>query len=111
MSILVERDGLLCLTLEKKRQILLNNIYGVDLDPQAVEVAQLSLYLKLLEDETTCPVALRDFAWLTGGRDNHVVAASEDLALDRNLVVLVSNAEFILIGAQLLFAIWIQLLS
>ena len=25
----------------------------VDLDPQAVEVAQLSLYLKLLEDETT----------------------------------------------------------
>ena len=49
----VERDGLLCLTLEKKRQILLNNIYGVDLDPQAVEVAQLSLDLKLLEDETT----------------------------------------------------------
>jgi adenine-specific DNA-methyltransferase len=31
----------------------LNNIYGVDVDPQAVEVAQLSLYLKLLEDETT----------------------------------------------------------
>jgi len=26
-------------TLEKKRQILLNNIYGVDLDAQAVEVA------------------------------------------------------------------------
>jgi type I restriction-modification system DNA methylase subunit len=49
----VEREGLLCLTLEKKRQILLNNIYGVDLDSQAVEVAQLSLYLKLLEDETT----------------------------------------------------------
>ena len=49
----VEREGLLCLTLEKKRQILLNNIYGVDLDTQAVEVAQLSLYLKLLEDETT----------------------------------------------------------
>ena len=49
----VEREGLLCLTLEKKRQILLNNVYGVDLDPQAVEVAHLSLYLKLLEDETT----------------------------------------------------------
>lgn len=49
----VEREGLLCLTLEKKRQILINNIYGVDLDSQAVEVAQLSLYLKLLEDETT----------------------------------------------------------
>lgn len=31
----------------------MNNIYGVDLDAQAVEVAQLSLYLKLLEEETT----------------------------------------------------------
>lgn len=48
-----ERDGGLRLTLEKKREILLNNVFGVDLDPQAVEVAQLSLYLKLLEDETT----------------------------------------------------------
>ena len=48
----VDRDGVLLLSLEKKRQILLNNIYGVDLDPQAVEVAQFSLYLKLLEDET-----------------------------------------------------------
>ena len=37
----------------KSRRILTNNIYGVDLDSQAVEVTQLSLYLKLLEDETT----------------------------------------------------------
>jgi hypothetical protein len=43
---------MLQLSLLQKRQILLNNIYGVDIDPQAVEVAQLSLYLKLLEDET-----------------------------------------------------------
>lgn len=46
------QDGTLQLSLLQKRQILLNNIYGVDIDPQAVEVAQLSLYLKLLEDET-----------------------------------------------------------
>jgi hypothetical protein len=32
---------------------LVNNIYGVDIDHQAVEVAQLSLYLKLLQEETT----------------------------------------------------------
>ncbi len=31
----------------------MNNIHGVDIDAQAVEVAQLSLYLKLLEEETT----------------------------------------------------------
>src|SRR5581483_6446261 len=48
----VERDDGLHLSLQKKREILLNNIYGIDIDPQAVEVAQLSLYLKLLQDET-----------------------------------------------------------
>lgn len=47
------RDGEAHLTLQYKRQILLSCIYGVDIDPQAVEVAQLSLYLKLLEEETT----------------------------------------------------------
>jgi adenine-specific DNA-methyltransferase len=48
----VERDDGLHLSLQKKREILLSSIYGVDIDPQAVEVAQLSLYLKLLQDET-----------------------------------------------------------
>lgn len=47
-----ERDGKLHLTLKRKKEILLNNIYGVDLDFQATEVTQLSLYLKLLEDVT-----------------------------------------------------------
>ena len=49
----IKRDGALHLSLRKKREILLNNIYGVDIDSQAVEVAQLSMYLKLLEEETT----------------------------------------------------------
>ncbi|AXV37894.1 MAG: restriction endonuclease subunit M [Methanobacterium sp. BRmetb2] len=39
------------LTIQEKKRILLNNIYGVDLDPQAVEVTKLSLLLKVLEDE------------------------------------------------------------
>ncbi len=47
-----ERDGKLHLTLQKKKEILLNNLYGVDIDFQATEVTQLSLYLKLLEDVT-----------------------------------------------------------
>lgn len=38
------------LTLPEKRRVLLNNIYGVDIDIQAVEVAQFSLLLKVLED-------------------------------------------------------------
>ena len=38
-------------TAERKR-ILLNNIYGVDIDSQAVEVTKLSLLLKVLEGES-----------------------------------------------------------
>lgn len=37
------------LTQAERSQILLDHLYGVDLDPQAVEVTQLSLLLKLLE--------------------------------------------------------------
>ena len=39
------------LSIEEKRRILLANIYGVDIDGQAVEVTKLSLFLKLLENE------------------------------------------------------------
>jgi len=40
------------LTTSEKKRILLNNIYGVDIDQQAVEVTKLSLLLKVLENET-----------------------------------------------------------
>ena len=41
------------LTTAEKKRILLNNIYGVDLDSNAVEVTKLSLLLKCMEGETT----------------------------------------------------------
>ena len=40
------------LSIKQKQNILLNNIFGVDIDLQATEVTQVSLFLKLLEDET-----------------------------------------------------------
>ena len=40
------------LTINEKKRILLNNIFGVDIDSQAVEVTKLSLLLKVLENET-----------------------------------------------------------
>lgn len=40
------------LTSERRKAILLNNIFGVDIDTQAVEVTKLSLLLKVLENET-----------------------------------------------------------
>jgi hypothetical protein len=39
------------LTTAEKKRILLNNIFGVDIDQQAVEVTKLSLLLKVLEEE------------------------------------------------------------
>ncbi len=39
------------LTLMEKRQMVLDHLFGVDIDPQACEVARLSLMLKMLEDE------------------------------------------------------------
>jgi type I restriction-modification system DNA methylase subunit len=44
-------SGNLRLSSRKKRDILVNNIYGVDIDRQAVEVTQMSLYLRVLENE------------------------------------------------------------
>ena len=40
------------LTTGEKKRILLNNIFGVDIDRQAVEVTKLSLLLKMLEGES-----------------------------------------------------------
>ena len=40
------------LTTAERKRILLNNIYGVDIDSQAVEVTKLSLLLRVLEGET-----------------------------------------------------------
>ncbi len=40
------------LTSAEKKRILVNNLHGVDLDAQAVEVTKLSLLLKVLEEES-----------------------------------------------------------
>jgi type I restriction-modification system DNA methylase subunit len=44
------------LTTAEKKQILLNNIFGVDIDTQAVEVTKLNLLLKALEGETLASI-------------------------------------------------------
>jgi len=41
------------LTITEKKRILINNIFGVDIDSQAVEVTKLSLLLKVLEGESS----------------------------------------------------------
>jgi hypothetical protein len=48
----VTPDGQRHLTADMKAQILTNSIFGVDIDPQAIEVTQMNLYLALLEHES-----------------------------------------------------------
>jgi adenine-specific DNA-methyltransferase len=51
------------LTARMKGRILQNNLYGVDLDKQATEVAQMSLYIKVLEgmsNETLIALGFQD---------------------------------------------------
>lgn len=54
------------LTTKERTRILLNNIYGVDIDPQAVEVTKLSLLLKVLEGGS--PDVLQREFWATHER-------------------------------------------
>ena len=44
------------LTIDEKKRILLNNIHGVDIDSQAVEVTKLALLLKVLEGESEASI-------------------------------------------------------
>jgi hypothetical protein len=71
-----DADGNLQLTTALKRQILLNNIYGVDLDGQAIEVTQLSLYLRMLQGETRATAVYQPLMY----RDEAILPA-----LDRNI--------------------------
>lgn len=48
-------DEKLRLTIYEKRDILINHIFGVDIDEQAVEVTKLSLMLKMLDGEHGIP--------------------------------------------------------
>lgn len=49
-------DGSYHLTLKAKQSLLVNNIFGVDINPYAVEVSKFSLLLKLLEGENSASI-------------------------------------------------------
>jgi len=46
----IKTDNFVTLKLETKRQIISNCIFGVDIDPEAVEVARMSLSLKIIDN-------------------------------------------------------------
>lgn len=75
-------DGTFALSFEQKKEILVNNIYGVDIDRQAYEVTQLSLFLKLLEDETQGTKQ----QFLTGHRESLLPNLSNNIVCGNALV-------------------------
>lgn len=57
-------DNQLRLSLREKHKILIDNIFGVDINPYAVEVAHFSLLLRLIENENA--VSIQSFLDSTG---------------------------------------------
>ena len=51
-QVYLEGDGEWRLTVAERKDVLLHSIFGVDVDPQAVEVTKLSLLLAVLEHES-----------------------------------------------------------
>jgi type I restriction-modification system DNA methylase subunit len=68
------------LTERKRAQILVDNIFGVDVDPQAVEVTMMSLYLKALEGEDSASISNQRAA------QTSLLQAALLPPLDRNIV-------------------------
>ncbi|ADD09141.1 Eco57I restriction-modification methylase domain-containing protein [Candidatus Aciduliprofundum boonei] len=58
-----DKNGEWHLTIREKKRILLNSIYGVDIDEQAVEVTKLSLLLKVLEGENKDALERQQKLW------------------------------------------------
>ena len=79
---IVNDDGTFHLSFEQKKEILVNNVYGVDIDRQAYEVTQLSLFLKLLEDETGGSTQ----AFLTGHRESLLPTLTANIVCGNALV-------------------------
>ena len=50
-DIIKDENGEPRLSVVRKAEILKNNLFGVDIDPQAVEITMMSLYLKALDGE------------------------------------------------------------
>lgn len=50
-SLFTQTENRLLLSLKGKQAILSNCIYGIDIDPEAVEVARMSLALKIIDNE------------------------------------------------------------
>ncbi|MGH8953686.1 MAG: Eco57I restriction-modification methylase domain-containing protein [Microbacterium sp.] len=75
----VGSDGQTRVKTNYRKQILLRHIYGVDIDPQAVEVTKLSLLLKVVEGQSQAELEL---GHLLPNLDNNIKCGNSLIAPD-----------------------------
>lgn len=92
-DLIFEDNNRILLTMEHKKEILLDNIFGVDIDAQAIEVAKLSLYITMLEEgyreDTVRPILPNLESNIQNG--NSIISSDlyleDDLEFDEDLIV------------------------
>ncbi len=77
------------LSYDLRREILIRNIWGVDIDPLAVEVAKFSLFLKLLEEASS-----EEIDGYTKRTGNRIMPKLEENIKNGNSLVDMSYAQF-----------------
>jgi len=75
---------------EERKRILLNSIFGVDIDPQAVEVTKLSLLLKVIEGQSQMELAV---GRLLPDLDHNIRCGNSLIDVDLPLPMDISEAE------------------
>ena len=81
-----------------KSRILQNNIFGVDLDKQAVEIAQLNLLLKIAEKGHRLPILEQNIRLGNSIIDDEKVAGSKAFKWEENFAEIMKEGFDIVIG-------------
>lgn len=81
----------------KKVKILQNNIFGVDLDAQAVEIAQLNLLLKIAEKRHRLPLLQQNIKCGNSLIDDEKVAGDKAFKWDREFKHIANEGGFVVI--------------
>jgi len=78
----------------RKTRILQNNIFGVDLDKQAVEIAQLNLLLKIAEKGHRLPILEQNIKCGNSLIDDEKIAGDKAFDWEKEFREIVNNGDF-----------------
>jgi type I restriction-modification system DNA methylase subunit len=81
-------------TFTRKVKILQDNIFGVDLDKQAVEIAQLNLLLKIAEKGHRLPLLERNIRRGNSLIDDETIAGNEAFKWEKEFGEIIANGGF-----------------